>query len=93
MQTEFISWENTPKFAKSYWSTLCQLMSLRDGVNYENDHVFHRDELLELTPTDICEFFSLRVYGTTTPGPDAKLQFGRSTSLESYKKNSLLHAE
>jgi len=27
------------------------------------------------------------VYGTTTPGPDAKSQFGGSSSLESYKKN------
>ena len=62
-------------------------MSLKDGINYEKDHVFHSDELLQLTPTDICEFFCLKVYGTTTPGPDAKPQFGRSTSLESYKKN------
>ena len=76
MQTELISSENTPNFAKSYWSTLRQLMSLRDGVNYEEDHVFHRDKLLKLTPTDICKFFSLKVYETTTPGPEAKPQFG-----------------
>ena len=86
MQSEFISLENTPKSAKSYWSVLRHLMSLKDGINYEKDHVFHSDELLQLTPTDICEFFCLKVYGTTTPGPDAKPQFGRSTSLESYKK-------
>ena len=41
MQTEFVSWESRPKAAKYYWSTLRQLMSLKDGANYEKDHIFH----------------------------------------------------
>ena len=31
-------------------------------------------------------FFSLKAFGTPTPGVDAKPMRGRSSSLESYKK-------
>ena len=55
-------------------------------VNYEKPYVFYRGKLLQLTPTDICEFFFLKAYGAITPGPDTKPQFGRSKSLESSKK-------
>lgn len=87
MQADTVSYATTPKFAKSYWNTLLQLMSLKDGVCYPKDHIFTRSELLQLTPTDVCEFFCLKVYGTTNPDADAKPQYGRSTSLEAYKKN------
>ena len=76
---------NTPKNAKRYWRTLLALMSLKDGVMYPHDHIFCASDLLSLNPSHVVEFFSLKVYGTPYPDADAKPQFGRSSSLESYK--------
>ena len=42
--------------------------------------------MLTLTPADVCRFFSLKAFGTPTPDADAKPTCGRSSSLESYKK-------
>ena len=53
MLSEFVSLENIPKSTKTYRSILHQLMSLKDGVNYEKCDVFHDNELRQLTPTEI----------------------------------------
>ena len=54
---------------------------IKDGVNYDNDHVFYSHNSLQLIPTNICEFLCFKVYGITIPNPDTKHRFGRSTSL------------
>ena len=77
---------NTPKGAKRYWRTLLALMSLKDGLMYPSDHVFSPSDLLTIRPSHVVEFFCLKVYGTPYPEADAKPSFGRSSSLESYKK-------
>lgn len=87
MNAPFVSYETTPKNVRRYWSTLLSLMSLKDGVMYDRDHVFTDEHLLTLTPDDVVEFFNLKVYGTPHPDVDATPKLGRSTSLESYKKH------
>ena len=54
---DFVSYETTPKQSKQYFKTLCNLMSLKDGVLYTKSSIFHRDHLLTLTPADDCHFF------------------------------------
>ena len=87
MEAPFASYETTPKNVRRYWSTLLALMSLKDGVMYERNRIFTNEHLLTLTPNDVVEFFCLKVYGTPHPDADAMPKFGRSTSLESYKKH------
>ena len=87
MNPPFVSYETTPNNVKRYWSTLLSLMSLKDGVMYNRDHTFTDEHLLTLTPDDIVEFFNLKVYGTPHPDANAMPKYGRSTSLESYKKH------
>ena len=70
-----------------YWSILCALMSLKDGVIYERNRIFTNEHLLTLTPNDDVEFFCLKVYGSSHPDVDAIPKFGRSILLESYKEH------
>ncbi len=54
---------------------------------YKRDHVFTDEHLLTLAPDDVVEFFNLKVYRTPHLDVDAMPKFGRSTSLEMYKKH------
>jgi hypothetical protein len=84
---ESVSYNSTPKNARGYYRTLCDVMGLKDGRLYDKNIIFSKEHLLTLTPSDICKFFCLKVYGCEVPDGDAKPTQGRSTSLESYKKN------
>ena len=83
---ETISFATTPKYAQPYFSHLCQCMSLKDGVLYGKEHVFERQQLLSLTPKDICCYFNLKAFGTNHPTDDSTSKLGRSSSLMFYKK-------
>ena len=54
---------------------------------YQRDRTFTREHLLTLTPDDIVEIFYLKVYGSPNPAANEMPKYGRSTSLESYKKH------
>ncbi len=61
-------------------------MSLTDWVMYPHDHDFSPSDLLTILPSHVVEFFCLKVYGTPYPEADTKPSFGRSSTLESNKK-------
>jgi hypothetical protein len=84
---DIVSLETTPKYAKGYFSHLCGVMGLKDGVLYSNTHCFLKSDLLELTPSDICCYFNTKAFGTTNPGDDYVPEFGLSLSLMYYKNS------
>jgi hypothetical protein len=69
-----------------YKPTLIQLMSFVDSTQYEKDHEFTRERLLQVTPRDIERWMNQKAYGTTDPGPDAKPTEARASSLQYWKK-------
>lgn len=85
-EDETVSYKKTPKNAKSYFTHLCQVMSLKDGQLYGKNYIFQKNHLLLLTPKDICSYFSLKVFGCVNPEENATSKFGRSSSLMFYKK-------
>ena len=85
-EDETISYEKTPKSARSYFTHLCQCLSLKDGIHYGKSHVFSKTHLLLLTPSDVCKYFNLKVFGCANPDEDATSKLGRSSSLMFYKK-------
>ena len=89
-----VSLERTPKSARTYFTHLCQCMSLKDGVIYSKHHTFEKTHLLTLTPRDICKYFNLKVFGCVDPDESATSKLGRSSSLMFYKKiHQLFHAK
>lgn len=70
-----------------YFRYLLEFMSFKDGFHYQPDAVFTNRELLRITPIDIERWFKLKVFGTPDPANNAQPTFGRSSSLEHYKKS------
>lgn len=63
------------------------LFSRRDGVDYDQNHIFDQDQRAALTPEDITRYLKHKAYGN--PDADLETDFpteGRSSSLEYYKK-------
>ena len=83
---EFVSYETTPKNAKKYFKTLCDVFSLKEGILHNKHSIFYKQQLLTLVPSDVCKFFCLKMYGNPMPDANSNPTLGRSTSLESYKK-------
>jgi hypothetical protein len=73
-----VSLEITPKYAIGFFSHLCGVIGLKDGVLQSKTHCFLKSDLLELTPHDICCYFNMKAFGTTNPGDDCVPKFGRS---------------
>ena len=61
-------------------------MSSKDGINYRKDREFTEEELLQVTPTHIVEFFNELAYGSKHPAADARPTGCRSTTLLNHKK-------
>ena len=70
----------------NYKPTLIQLMSLLDGTQYEHDHEFTQERLLQLKPHDIERWMKKNAYGTPDAGNDATPMEARSSSLLYWKK-------
>jgi hypothetical protein len=73
-----------------YFRYLIEFMTFKDGYHYQPDTVFTNQELLQITPTDVERWFKLKVFGTPDPGNNALPKFGRSSSLEHYKKSNII---
>lgn len=69
-----------------YKPTLIQLMSFLDSTQYEADHEFTQERLLQLTPRDIERWMKKKAYGTPDPDNDAQPTEARSSSLQYWKK-------
>ena len=68
-------------------------MSFRDGQDYDVNYEFSREELGAVTPTDVCNWFKFRAYGTANPLPNANPTEARSSSLLCWEKGDfVLHA-
>ena len=77
------------QFGEQY-CTICTSTMTSSSCNKLTSQLYC-DDPLQLTPTNICEFFCFNIYGTTIPGPYTKPQFGRSTSLKRPKKYEVRH--
>ena len=69
-----------------YKPMLIQPMSFLDGTQYERDHEFTQERLLQLTPCDIEQWMKKKAYGTPDPGNDATPTEAQSSSLLYWKK-------
>ena len=49
-------------------------------------HRFEDDELLQITPEELCKHICKKIFGVEEPGPAAKPTFGRLASAEYWKK-------
>lgn len=83
---------------EEYKATLIQLMTFKNGVQYQKDDEFSPTTLGTVTPTDIVRWMCLKVYGKPDPNDDDFPTEGRSNSLNYYKKalshfmpNRLMH--
>lgn len=71
-----------------YLTLLCEFMAFfhEKDKPYSKDHEFTADDLAAITPSEICRWMNVKAFGTSTPGPDAKLVGCGSSSLEFAKK-------
>jgi hypothetical protein len=75
------------EFSVDYINTLVEFMSFMDETRYASNAVFSFMELIRIRPIDIVRWMKYKVYGTTDPGVDDLPLYGRSSSLEHYKKS------
>jgi hypothetical protein len=71
---------------KAYKRYLTQFMSFRGGLLYGDEYEFTPEELAEITPNQLVQWMSVKVFGVANPGPEDHPTLGRSTSLEFYEK-------
>ncbi|KAL3827031.1 hypothetical protein ACHAXA_007538 [Cyclostephanos tholiformis] len=71
-----------------YLTILCEFMAFfhEKSIPYPKDHEFTADDLAVITPSDVCKWMKFKAFGTSDPGPDAKLTGSGSSSLEFMKK-------
>jgi len=75
----------SPHSAK-YKRHLIALMSFLDGIEYLPSATFPPARLLEITDTDIVNFFHMKAFGRVEPGEDDRPLLARSTTLHFMKK-------
>ena len=79
-------------YKKVYHSYVCRLMEFQYGfgVTFNHESVFTRQELLDISPTDIKRFFGLMCYNDPDynihPPSNHRPTHCRSTTLETAKK-------
>ena len=71
---------------KRYKATLSRFMSFKDKRHYDWTTSFSVEQLLAVTPDDVCDWMNTRAYGAAVPTEDMKPIFTRSTTLEFAKK-------
>ncbi|KAG9411958.1 hypothetical protein AC1031_017595 [Aphanomyces cochlioides] len=69
-----------------YRAIFARFMSMKDGVSYTADKTFSTEELLLVTPIDVCRWLNRRAYDEESPPDNAKPIHARSTTLEFDKK-------
>ncbi|EEY64813.1 uncharacterized protein PITG_15602 [Phytophthora infestans T30-4] len=69
-----------------YKSILCELMAFRADHNFPTSTVFSQEELLEITPDDVCHWMNYRAFGDRSPTEDANPVNARASTLEYAKK-------
>ena len=74
------------KNTKAYHRKLVTFMRFKDNTEYDYSHNFSEEELLQIAPSDICDFFSFLAYGTRSPGPKQLRNQSRRSNLGFYKK-------
>jgi hypothetical protein len=69
-----------------YKPTLMQLRLFLDGMQYEHDHEFSQERLLQLMPSDIEWWMKKKAYVTPDPDMNARPTEAQSSSLLYWKK-------
>lgn len=70
-----------------YRSVLVSFMSYHHNRPYNADQTFTLEEMLEITPAVIADFFCVRAFGFLNPGPLDAPVYCRSGTLLVYKKS------
>ncbi|KAJ8550596.1 hypothetical protein ON010_g10473 [Phytophthora cinnamomi] len=71
---------------KRYKAILAEFMSFHDGCNYTTNASFTREDLLNISPEDVCRWINYSAFGEPDPSDDAKPVRARSSTLEYAKK-------
>ncbi|KAI9981083.1 hypothetical protein PInf_010492 [Phytophthora infestans] len=61
-------------------------MAFRADHNFPTSTVFSQEELLEITPDDVCHWMNYRAFGDRSPTEDANPVNARASTLEYAKK-------
>ncbi|KAG1713439.1 hypothetical protein DVH05_001226 [Phytophthora capsici] len=69
-----------------YKAEMRKFMSFKDNTKYSGDRVFTINELLAITPEDLCKWMNQQAYGDPAPSNDMRPLYRRSNSLEFTKK-------
>ncbi|KAL8008308.1 hypothetical protein Plhal703r1_c02g0009601 [Plasmopara halstedii] len=70
-----------------YQSILVQFMSFRDGRAYDMKTTFTTQELVQITPNDICRWLNMCAYGAEEPTDKMKPIHARSSTIMNAKKS------
>ena len=70
----------------AYHAYLVELMGFIDDDTYHRDQLFTPVDLIHITPVQVKRWMCKKVYGSPDPAPTDRPVYGRSSSLEFYKK-------
>ena len=62
------------------------MMTYKDGIEYATDYEFSLEQLADIKPEHIYKWMTVKTYGKPNPSQNDNPTYGRSTSLEYYKK-------
>eukprot|EP00957_Ditylum_brightwellii_P099417 7573093-Ditylum_brightwellii.AAC.1 len=77
---------NQPGQLRRYQKVLHKIMMFVNNTSYHVGHIFSNRELLCLKLRDVYGWMCFKVYGKENPLPEYNPMYGRSSSLEYYKK-------
>lgn len=69
-----------------YPSILARFMAFKNDTEQVDTATFTQDDLLQITPDDICRWMNIRAYGDPSPRDEMKPIHARSSTLEFDKK-------
>ena len=75
---------------KAYKAVLIRFMSYKDDRAYSDAAAFSENDLLRITPDDVCRWMNFRAYGDPAPNADMKPVRARINSRV-HKKSSLIN--
>ena len=68
------------------YTILIKFMGYRNRVKYPLDHSFDRDDLANVTPKEIVQYFTFKAYGTANPTQNMIPRAYRSGTFAIWKK-------
>ena len=77
---------NQPLQCHRYRRILLAMMTYKDGIEYATDYEFSLEQLADIKPEHIYKWMAVKTYGKPNPSQNDNPTYGRSTSLEYYKK-------